>query len=59
MVEVITYSIDVAGQQTEIHVVHAMLHALCHHVLVGDEQSSMSSLAVKILARAVQAESET
>jgi hypothetical protein len=36
-----------------------MLHALCHYVPVGDEQSSMFSLAVKILARAVQAESKT
>jgi hypothetical protein len=38
---VITYFIDVAGQQTEIRVIHAMLHALCHHVPMGDEQSSM------------------
>jgi hypothetical protein len=56
---VITYFIDVAGQQTEIRVTHAMLHALCHHVPMGDEQSSMLSLALKILAHTVQAESET
>jgi tetratricopeptide (TPR) repeat protein len=51
--------IDVAGQQTESHTVHAVLHAWCYHISVGDEQRSMLLLAMNIVAQAVPSESDS
>jgi tetratricopeptide (TPR) repeat protein len=51
--------IDVAGQQTESHTIHAVLHAWCYHNSMGDEQGSMLLLAVNIVAQAVPNESDT
>jgi tetratricopeptide (TPR) repeat protein len=51
--------IDAAGQQTESHTIHAVLHAWCYHISTGDEQRSMLLLALKIVAQAVPTESDT
>jgi tetratricopeptide (TPR) repeat protein len=50
--------IDAAGQQTASHAIHAVLHAWCYCLSIGDEQRTMLLLAITIVACAAPPESE-
>ncbi|THW71051.1 hypothetical protein D6D19_07467, partial [Aureobasidium pullulans] len=51
--------IDVADQQTGSHAIHAVLHAWCHHLSIGDKHKRFLLLATMVIAQAVPEESET
>jgi tetratricopeptide (TPR) repeat protein len=51
--------VDVDGQQTESHKIHAVLHEWCRYLSEDDEQESMLLLALRVVAQAVPAPSET
>jgi hypothetical protein len=44
--------VDVDGQQTESHKIHAVLHEWCHYLSEDDEQESMLLLASRVVAQA-------
>jgi tetratricopeptide (TPR) repeat protein len=51
--------VDIAVQQVGSHAIHVVLHAWCHHLSANEERRAMLLLAVRIVAQAVPAESNT